>query len=121
MGIQKTLVGSGLLFCGLMMGLPRVSSAASGCSNGFLNGTYNVQVENATFVNVLNALRAGATNSGTTTMPPPPTGGFGDNPNSLGGQIPGLGRYYFDGNGNIVGQAMTAAGTTMNINVGTYS
>src|SRR5688572_7854932 len=80
MGIQKTLIGLGLLLCGFMMGLPRISSAAAGCGNTSLNGTYNVQVENASFVNVLTALRAGATNSGSTTLPPPPTGGFGDNP-----------------------------------------
>jgi len=121
MRVQKTLIGSGLLLCGFMMSLPSVSFAASGCSNVSLNGTYNAQVENASFINVLNTIRAGATNSGTTTMPPPTTGGFGDNPNSLGGQIPGLGRYYFDGNGNIIGQALTPSGTTMNASVGTYA
>jgi len=102
MRIQKTLMGNGLVLCGLVMLQPRVSPAAQGCNNAFLNGTYNVQVANQSIVNVLASIRAA--NSGQ-PLPPPPTGGFGSNANSQGGTIPGLGRFFFDGNGSIIGQA----------------
>jgi hypothetical protein len=123
MQIQKTLIVSGLLLCGLIVGTPRVSSAASGCSNMFLNGTYNIEVENSSIVNVLATLRAVQTANGSTTvtLPPPPTGGFGNNVNSLGGQVPGLGRFYFDGNGNITGQMTTTSGSVINTGVGSYT
>jgi hypothetical protein len=44
----------------------------------------------------------GADGSGSAVGTPNP-GGFGNNPFSLSGQIAGLGRYYFGGNGKIVG------------------
>jgi len=119
MRVQKTLIVPGLLLCGCILSLPRVSSAAAGCTNLNVNGTYNVQVVNVSLVNVLNVVNAPAAAGGDATVPAPPTGGFGNHPNSLGGATPGLGRFFFDGNGFIVGQA--SAGATGNVNVGTYS
>jgi hypothetical protein len=87
--------------------------AASGCNTGQLFGTYNVAVGSIGF-------------QGAITLPPTtttaPVIGFANNPNSLTGKISGLGRYYFDGTGNIVG--VTAASSTspaVTLNVGTYS
>ena len=87
--------------------------AASGCSTGQFFGTYNVQVSSIGF-------------QGAITLPPTTTAapviGFANNPNSLSGKIAGLGRYYFDGTGNIIG--VTAASSTspaVALNVGTYS
>src|SRR5262245_3077379 len=130
MRISKTWIGTGLLLCGLLVAQPRRSEAASGCTNAFLNGTYNVQVENASIVNVLASIRAA--NSGQ-PLPPPPTGGFGNNANSQGGQVPGLGRFFFDGTGAILGQVGSAGqpppsdpsssgnGLPINVTVGSYS
>src|SRR5215510_6966547 len=101
MTISKRLIGFVLILCGLAVVQSRMTQAATGCSNAFLSGTYNVQVENASIVNVLASIRAA--NSGQ-PLPPPPTGGFGSNPNSQGGAVPGLGRFFFDGNGSILGQ-----------------
>ena len=120
MRVHRTLVLSGLLSCGVMLSFPRVTSAAAGCSNVTVNGTYSVQIENLSLVGtlaVVNAPPATGTNP-STPAPVAPTGGFGNHPNSLGGPTPGLGRFFFDGNGVIVGQ--TTAGAT-NVNVGTYS
>ncbi len=87
--------------------------AASGCNTGQLFGTYNVEVGSIGF-------------QGAITLPPTtttaPVIGFANNPNSLSGKIAGLGRYYFDGTGNIIG--VTAASSTspaVTLNVGTYS
>ena len=56
--------------------------------------------------------------SGATTAQTVNPGGFGNNPKSFGGAIPGVGRYYFDGSGNIVGQG---AGTSTQAIIGSYS
>ena len=87
--------------------------AASGCSTGQFFGTYNVQASSIGF-------------QGAITLPPTTTAapviGFVNNPNSLSGKISGLGRYYFDGTGNIIG--VTAASSTspaVTLNVGTYT
>jgi hypothetical protein len=94
-----------------------VLSAASGCSISQLQGAYDAQVSNIGFQSVLQP--AAVLPPGTTTAT---VIGFASNPNSLSGSLPGLGRYYFDGTGNVLG--MTVATSTVpstNLNVGTYS
>ncbi len=59
----------------------------------------------------------GAT-AGATTQQTINPGGFGNNPRSLGGATPGVGRYYFDGNGNIVGRG---TGNSSQAIIGAYS
>jgi len=80
-----------------------------------MSGVYNAELTNIGFLGAL-------------TLPPTTTGpgvvvvGFGNNPNSLSGALPGLGRYFFDGTGNIVG--LTAASSNspaVNLNLGTYT
>jgi hypothetical protein len=90
-----------------------VLQAASGCSTGQLFGTYNVQVGSIGF-------------QGAITLPPTTTTaaviGFANNPSSLSGKISGLGRYYFDGTGNIIGvTAATSTSPAVTSNVGTYT
>ena len=58
----------------------------------------------------------GTTGTGSATVNP---GGFGNNPDSLSGQTPGIGRYYFDGNGSILGLSPGSNGANMVI--GSYS
>ena len=184
---QQTCVLGGLLICGLGLGLPRVSYAVTGCTNGYLSGTYTASVQSANFLNVLNNINmaaaqgsgsttssgstgsssgstgsagsSGSSSSGSGSIAQQPGQGVGqsgsgstgstgssssgsgastgstsssaaslglvNNPFSLGGANPGTARYYFDGNGNIVGQdanATTSGATTAaNTIVGTYS
>jgi hypothetical protein len=113
----KTMLTMGALLCATLIGLPRAAYAVGGCSNAHLTGTYTVQLANTNALSVVNALNADPT----APAPPPPTGGFGSNPNSLGSSIPGLGRFYFNGSGQIVGQAASPGGFTSNVNVGTYN
>ena len=149
---QRMYMVTGLLVC---LGLPRASFGISGCTTGYLTGTYNAQISSTNFMNVLNTLNStAATGSGKggaqaldASLPPfggptgfgtgmPPAagasdsggttggttvnlGGFGNNPNSLSGQTPGLGRFFFDGSGNIVGLAQGA--NTNNVIIGSYS
>jgi hypothetical protein len=47
-------------------------------------------------------------------------GGLVNSPNSFSGQVVGLGRFFFDGNGNIVGQAPGGVGD-LNMSVGSFS
>jgi len=61
----------------------------------------------------------GNTGGGTTGSVTVNPGGFGNNPNSLSGQTPGLGRYFFDGSGNIVG--LSAGPNSGNVMIGSYS
>jgi hypothetical protein len=79
-------------------------------------GVYNAQITNVGFQGALSL--PPTTTGGSITLTP----GFGSNPNSLSGSLPGLGRYYLDGTGNVVG--MSAASSTtpaVTSNVGTYS
>jgi hypothetical protein len=110
---QTVYILAGLLI--LAFGMPGVSLAVTGCSNANLIGTYNVQISSAALTGVLNALNApspsggstgstGSGSSGATASQTVNPGGFGNNPKSFGGATPGVGRYYLDGNGNIVGQ-----------------
>ncbi|MBZ5623743.1 MAG: hypothetical protein LAQ69_34340 [Acidobacteriia bacterium] len=116
---HKTLTFAGILLCS--MGLPRVSYGITGCNNSYLTGAYNIQVSSANVTSLLNTLNSsgstGSTGGGTTATTTNP-GGFGNNPNSLTGKVPGLGRFFFDGNGAIIG---TVPGSTVNSTVGSYT
>ena len=122
------LLSAGLLFAGLGL---QPAFAISGCTNMYLQGTYNAQISNANFLSVLSAMNAGGT-SGTGSMSGTGTGGStgaaastsvsSTFPGSLSSKTPYAGRYYFDGNGNVVGiQSEALAGEPPNAIVGSYS
>lgn len=117
---HKTLAMAGLLLCVLI--LPQVSYGITGCTNANLMGTYNAQITSSGLMNVLNSINSGTSSpspTGTTATKAAATnpGGFGNNPFSLTGKVPGLGRFVLDGNGNIDGMAPGATGLMI---VGTY-
>jgi len=116
---HKTVFATVVTLCAGGLGLPRASYALTGCTNAHLTGTYSVQVGNSSIMALANTLNADP--AATTPAPPPPTGGFGDNPNSLGGSMPGLGRFFLNGEGAVTGQMVNASGFTTNASVGTYS
>src|SRR5215471_7924371 len=92
-------------------------SAISGCNNGYLLGNYDAQVANFNLQNVLQAVNSGGavvTPSGT---PAAAVVGFGSNPRSLSGSMPGASRFYFDGAGAIVGQTAVTGGGTVSVAV----
>jgi hypothetical protein len=89
------------------LGLTSPAFAVS-CTNGNLVGTYNTQTVSTNMTNVLNTL-ANAQQAGTTAAA---NGGLVGSSSSLNGNIAALGRYYFDGNGGIIGSNGT---------VGTYN
>lgn len=125
--MKLTLILAGLLTFGLA--LPRASFAITGCTNANLTGTYDASITNANLMALVNPTTGGTGTgggtsgggttgtSGTSTTTTVNPGGFGNNSASLSGAIPGLGRYFFDGNGNIVGLGMNNLNTT----VGTYT
>ena len=124
---QKTIAfAAGLILC--VLGTPRNSFAITGCNNAYLFGYYNAQVSSTNFTNVLNAVNGASTSTGTTTGSGTTTGattgstsaatGLGNNPGSLSGATPGIGRYFFDGNGNIIG---AMSGGSASATLGTYS
>src|SRR5262249_58685172 len=82
---------------------------------------YDAQVANFNLQNVLQAVNSGGavvTPSGT---PAAAVVGFGSNPRSLSGSMPGASRFYFDGAGAIVGQTAVTGGGTVSVAVGTYN
>jgi hypothetical protein len=103
---QKTIVTGSMLLLGL--GIPGTALAANGCNNGYLLGHYNAQ---SSSLNVV-TLAASLNNTDLSKAP----SGFSNNASSLSGKTPALGRYYLDGNGNILGTA-----TAGNPVIGTYS
>lgn len=114
---HKTLTFAGLVLCILI--LPQVSYGITGCTNANLMGAYNAQISSSGMMNVLNTLNGAVATSpttGTKSVAANP-GGFGNNPYSLTGKIPGLGRYVLDGTGNING---VAPGATGFMTIGTY-
>ena len=124
---HKTLALAGFLLCGLT--LPQASYGITGCTNGNIMGVYNAQVSSANFTNVLNSINGSRARRhwynrhnrdyhNTTTTATTNPGGFGNNPNSISGKIPGLGRYFFDGNGNIAG---VTAGSTNTSGAANYT
>jgi hypothetical protein len=112
----------GLLTCALLLGLPKVSYAVTGCTNTYLLGTYTAEVSSTNFLNVLNSVNTPAATTGTGGSGSTGTAatgstaivGFVNNPASLSGASPGTSRFYFDGNGNIVGSNALAG--TYNVN-----
>src|SRR5262249_36972361 len=80
-----------------------------------INGIYNALVSSANFTNTINAVNGVTGTTGTTGT----QAGLGGSPNSLSGQTPALGRFYFDGSGNIVGN--TSATSTLSLTVGSYA
>ena len=113
----RNFVVTGLFACALAV--PQ-AFAASGCTTTHLQGIYNVEINNASFQSVLQALQAA--NSTATASQAAPLSGFGDNPASLSGTLPGLGRYYFDGAGNIIGiTPAKGSAPAVNVAVGKYT
>jgi hypothetical protein len=78
----------------LILGL---GSAITGCTNAYLNGSYNAQITNIAFENAINAVNATCATGA--ALPD----GLAGNAASINGNVPGRGRFYFDGNGNIMG------------------
>jgi hypothetical protein len=97
----------------LGLGVPDVSYAVTGCTNANLIGTYTEEVANANMLNLLNSLN---TSTGTSTGGGSSTSTFVNSPFIPGSSSPPT-QFYLDGQGNIVAQDSTAAGTT----VGSYS
>ena len=116
--LDRMLLTGGLLLCGL--GWPRVSYAISGCSNGTLAGTYNAQVET---INLASAISAPGTGTVSNAVPASLTGGLSGTNTSLAGNVAGLGRFVFDGGGNIVGANVSTSGVVLSGNaaLGTYN
>jgi hypothetical protein len=88
------------VFAGLA--LPKPSLAVSGCTNAYLSGTYNVQISNIAIQSVAGAVNGAPAGQTTAALPP---GGLSGSSASISGNMPGLGRFFFDGSGNILGLA----------------
>jgi hypothetical protein len=118
---KRKFFGIGLTLCCLM--LPNIGFAGSGCNNGYLLGNYNAVVSSLNLQNVLQAVNGTGTTVTPAGTPATPTViGFGSNPRSLSGSLPGASRFYFDGNGTIVGASPGATnGATFASAVGSYS
>jgi hypothetical protein len=108
---QRTCLAAGILIFGL--GLAKPSLAITGCTNTYLSGTYNSQITTLALGNAISAINAPAGTTGSTgatgaivaSGATAVSGGLGGNPSSINGYVPGLGRFYFDGNGNVMGLA----------------
>jgi hypothetical protein len=92
------------------LALPKPSLAIDGCTTAYLSGTYNAQITNIAIQSVAGAVN-GATAGQTTAAGLP--GGFSSSPSSISGNTPGLARFFFDGNGNILGLAAGSASTAL--------
>ena len=99
----------------VFLGLPRNLAAVSGCTNSYLKGTYNGQIDNLNYLNAFNMASKAAGNAVFVSNPV----GFGNNIYSLA-DAAGMGRYYFDGAGGISGQVRTYNGF-VNLVVGSYA
>jgi hypothetical protein len=88
---------------------------SAGCVTGQLLGNYNAQVANINTQDVLKALKAAPKPADSVAAVP----GLASNDNSLSGNLPALGRYYFDGNGNIIGVA--SGKVAFNLALGKYT
>jgi hypothetical protein len=104
----------GLIIC--CLAAPAGLRAANGCVNAQLLGLYNAEVLNTNTQNLLQSANAAVTTAASETTA---AAGFAANDNSLNGNIPALGRYYFDANGNIIG--LSTGRTQFNISVGKYT
>jgi len=134
LGTYNAQISSAAL-TGILNALNPPSSSSTGGSTGSTGNTGNVASGtntgglfggNTGFGDEpgLGATTGGSSSSGassgatTTTTPTLNPGGFGNNPRSFGGATPGVGRYYFDGNGNIVGQG---TGNATQMIIGSYT
>jgi hypothetical protein len=88
----------GAIICGLAM--PAVVNASSSCLTSNLQGIYNAQISNVSVQNLLQSLKAQPASAAASAAP---VVGFGSNDSSLAGNVPAMGRYYFDGAGNVLG------------------
>jgi hypothetical protein len=110
MKMHQKIFAWGLLIAGL--GLPHQAFAISGCSTASLRGIFDAQVSNLGLQTFLQSLNTAAT-AGT------PVAGLSANANSLIGSQTGLGRYHFDGTGNIVG--VSGGSRPLSVAVGKYT
>jgi hypothetical protein len=94
---------------------PPALHAASGCVNGQLLGLYNAQLLNTNTQSLMQQANAAASSSPASG----PAQGFAANDNSLSGNTPALGRYYFDAGGNIIG--LSTGKLQFNLAVGKYT
>jgi hypothetical protein len=112
--LQRTYLAAGIL---LGLGIAKPALAITGCTNAYLSGTYNSQISSIAVQNAVNAINAPAGSTGA-ALP----SGLGGNASSINGNVPGLGRFYFDGNGNIMGLASNStAGAPVYAQAGVYS
>jgi hypothetical protein len=88
---------------------------SAGCVTGQLLGHYNTQVANVNTQDILKALKAAPKPADSVAVVP----GLAANDNSLSGHLPALGRYYFDGSGNIIGVA--TGKVAFNLALGKYT
>jgi hypothetical protein len=112
---RHNFVVEGLII--LSLAAPAILSAEAGCVNAQLSGLYNAQISNINTQNLLQSLKANLTPAATGAASKAP--GFAANDNSLSGNLPALGRYYFDGSGNIIG--LSAGKIAANLAVGKYT
>src|SRR5690349_10888626 len=105
---------TGLLLTALAA--PAAWSAGSGCVNGELLGVYDAQLSN---INTQTIIQSLATATSTTATTPSKATGFAGSDNSLSGNVPAMGRYYLDGNGNIIG--VSTGKVQFNLAVGKYT
>jgi hypothetical protein len=104
----------GLIICSFVS--PGAFAAAAGCVNGQLLGLYNAALLNTNTQSLLQSANAEATSATEVTAKAP---GFVASDNSLSGNTPALGRYYFDAGGNIIG--LSTGKIQTNLAVGKYS
>ncbi len=99
----------------LSLAAPNAALAISGCNANSMKGLFDAQFSNSGLQVFLKNLRGAKDGSN-------PATGFAGNPSSLVGNQPGIGRYFFDGNGNIVGQAaVTGNAKPYNAVIGKYT
>ncbi|HJZ97508.1 MAG TPA: hypothetical protein VKE70_13455 [Candidatus Solibacter sp.] len=113
----------GIGVCLVLALAPQLAAAVAGCNNGYLVGYYNAEVTNLNLQNTLQSLN----NPGGSTVTPaggtatPAVIGFGSNPRSISGALPGASRFFFDGAGMIVGVSTASNGSTFSSQAGSYT
>jgi hypothetical protein len=103
----------GLIICSFA--LPSAMHAASGCVNGQLLGLYNAELLNTNTQSLLQSANSSIAPASAASR----AAGFASNDNSLSGNTPALGRYYFDASGNIIG--LSTGKVPFNLAVGKYT
>jgi hypothetical protein len=98
--------------------MAKPSLAITGCANAYLSGAYNSQISSIAVQNAINAINPPAGTTGATGA----AGGLAGGTSSIDGNVPGLGRFYFDGNANIMGLAPNSTtGAPVFAQAGIYS